>query len=84
MDRSDEPDKDLELMCLLKALPSPDHDNRDKFGLILCAVISGSEHGWTDDFIRICKANADKDFGEVIKLILTEDCFPPLEIVDDE
>ncbi len=47
-------------------------------------VEAGRENGWTDEFIRICEANPEAEFCDIVKLIYTPERFPPLEIYDDD
>lgn len=47
-------------------------------------VEAGRDHGWTDEFIRICEANAGAEFCDIVSLIYSEERFPPLEIYDDD
>lgn len=76
--------KERQLVRLLKSFPHPDHTDEDRKWIIAAILMSAEENGWTDEFIRICEANPGVAFDEVTKLILTEERFPALEIVDDE
>lgn len=77
-------EKERKLIRLLKAYPHPNHTEEDRKVIIIGIMISADENGWTDEFIRICEANPDVTFDEITKLIITEERFPPIEIVDDE
>lgn len=72
------------LAKLLKAYPHPNHTEEDRKWVIIAALMSADENGWTDEFIRICEDNPEADFDDITKLIFTESRFPSLEIVDDE
>lgn len=76
--------KEERLMDLLEHFPHPNHIGDDYDGCVICAVAAGREHGWTDEFIRICEDNPSVSFDDILALIFTEERFPPLEIVDDE
>lgn len=81
-------EKEKELEKLLRAFPdthyciSPIPNEYEEF--IGDIVEAGRDHGWTDEFIRICEANTGKEFCEVVKLIYSKERFPPLEIYDDD
>lgn len=47
-------------------------------------VEAGRKNGWTDEFIRICEANPGVEFCEIVKMVYTDERFPPLEIYDDD
>lgn len=76
--------KEAKLVSLLENLPHPSHDYDEVCGHIFIIGMEGRENGWTDDFICICEANPEADFSQILKLIFTEERFPPLEIVDDD
>lgn len=75
---------DKRLIDLLKDYPHPNRDIDDVQGLIICVVLSARENGWTEEFIRICRRNPDVTFDEILDLIITEERYPPIEIVDDD
>ena len=81
-------DKEKKLESLLRSFPddfyceSPIPNEYDEF--IGDIVETGRDNGWTDEFIRICESNPNARFCDIVKLIYSEDRFPPLEIVDDE
>ncbi len=77
-------EKQKKLISLLKSYPHPHHDSDQFKGMILCTVLAADEYGWTDEFVRICEENPNADFGYILKLIYTEERFPPLEIVYDD
>lgn len=77
-------EKQKKLISLLKKYPHPNHDDDQFKGLILCTVLSADERGWTDEFVRICEDNPNVSFSEILDLIITEERYPPIEIVDDE
>lgn len=77
-------EKEKKLARILKNYPHPDHSNEDRKWLIVALLMSAHDNGWTDEFIRICENNPSIDFGGILKLLITDDRFPPLEIVDDE
>ncbi len=72
------------LISLLERYKHPEQDDDQFLGVIFCTVYAGRENGWTNEFIRVCEAKPDSTFDEVIKLISTEERFPPLEIVEDD
>ncbi len=80
--------KEQKLEQLLRAFPdnyyinSPIPNEYENF--IGDIVEDGRECGWTDEFIRICEANPGAEFCDIVKLIYSEERFPPLEIVDDD
>lgn len=76
-------DKQKKLIDLLKSYPRPFHTEDDACGLVICIVVAAHENGWTDEFIRICEDNPAVTFSDILSLILTDERFPPLEIVDD-
>ena len=47
-------------------------------------IVDGRKFGWTDEFIRICEDNRGIQFCELLKLIVTEERYPLLEIVDED
>lgn len=77
-------EKERKLIKLLKSYPHPNHDEDDRKGLIMCAVFSADENGWTDEFIRICENNPNSTFDDILALIFTDERFPPLKITSDE
>jgi len=77
-------EKERKLIKLLKAYPHPNHTEEDRKGVILGIMISASENGWTNEFIRICEGNPTATFDEILSLIFTDERFPSLEIVDSE
>ncbi len=52
--------------------------------IIESTLEAGRENGWTDEFIRICEANPEAEFCDIISMIHTDERFPPLEIYDDD
>lgn len=72
------------LAALLESYPHPNHSGRDYENALICISVSARGNGWTNKFIRICEENPNVIFDDILKLIFTEERFPPLEIVDDE
>lgn len=81
-------EKEKKLETLLRSFPdhyycdSPIPNEYEEF--IGDIVEDGRENGWTDEFIRICEENPNIEFCDIVKLIYSEERFPPLEIVDDD
>lgn len=81
-------EKEQRLERLLRSFPdncyqqSPIPNEYEEF--IGDIVEAGREHGWTDEFIRICEANEGAEFCDIVSLIYSDERFPPLEIVDDD
>lgn len=82
--KRDMTEKEAKLIALLGRYPHAERDDDEICGIIYIISRAGRENGWTDEFIRICEANPDITFGELTRLIFTEERFPSLEIVDDE
>ncbi len=76
-------DKENKLIDLLKAFPRQNHTDDEACGTIICIVCTAHENGWVDEFIRICEHNRDSSFDDILKLIFTEERFPPLEVIGD-
>lgn len=76
--------KQKKLIKLLKSYPRPNHTDDDACGLIIGILISANENEWTEDFIKICEENPSVTFDDIISLIMTEERYPTLEIVDHE
>lgn len=77
-------EKERKLIKLLKSYPHPNHTVDDRNGVGILILLSAGQNGWIDDFIQICEDNPNVSFDEILKLIFTEERYPPLEIVDDK